>query len=97
MHTYANSVVAGMSRGSVLLMAKSVQNAIKCNQKNHFAKQCFLKSKSTSVRLVEETDLSETFFLLGRCHVMTQKRSSKTLEKIAVTYSMETHGWCLFK
>ncbi len=35
----------------------------KCNGKNHFAKQCLSKSKPKSVRLVEETDLSETFFV----------------------------------
>lgn len=34
----------------------------KCNGKNHFAKQCLTKDKS-KVRLVEETDLSETFFV----------------------------------
>lgn len=35
----------------------------KCNGKNHFAKQCLSKGKPKSVRLVEETDLSETFFV----------------------------------
>ncbi|KAL7879765.1 hypothetical protein SRHO_G00020190 [Serrasalmus rhombeus] len=35
----------------------------KCNGKNHFAKQCLTKEKSRPVRIVEETDLSETFFV----------------------------------
>lgn len=35
----------------------------KCNGKNHFAKQCLSKGRSKAVRLVEETDLSETFFV----------------------------------
>lgn len=35
----------------------------KCSGKNHFAKQCLSKAKSKSVSIVEETDLSETFFV----------------------------------
>ncbi|KAK7933984.1 hypothetical protein WMY93_004880 [Mugilogobius chulae] len=35
----------------------------KCNGKNHFAKQCLAKGKPKAVRIVEETDLSETFFV----------------------------------
>lgn len=35
----------------------------KCNGKNHFAKQCLAKGKSKSVRMIDETDLSETFFV----------------------------------
>ncbi|KAI4891972.1 hypothetical protein NFI96_009139, partial [Prochilodus magdalenae] len=35
----------------------------KCNGKNHFAKQCLTKERSKPVRIVEETDLSETFFV----------------------------------
>lgn len=35
----------------------------KCNGKNHFAKQCLTKEKARPVRVVEETDLSETFFV----------------------------------
>lgn len=35
----------------------------KCNGKNHFAKQCLTKDRSKPVRVVEETDLGETFFI----------------------------------
>lgn len=39
----------------------------KCNGKNHFAKQCFSKAKVSkkerSVKMIEETVLSDTFFL----------------------------------
>lgn len=39
------------------------KRCLKCNGKNHFAKQCLSKAKPKSVHVVEETDLSETFFV----------------------------------
>ncbi|XP_041842184.1 uncharacterized protein LOC121640472 [Melanotaenia boesemani] len=39
------------------------KKCVKCNGKNHFAKQCRSKGKTKSVRLVDEPDLCETFFV----------------------------------
>ncbi len=41
------------------------KQCVKCNGKNHFAKQCFskVKQKGRSVKMIEETDLCHTFFV----------------------------------
>ncbi len=43
------------------------KQCVKCHGKNHFAKQCFskgkVKQKERSVKMIEETDLCDTFFV----------------------------------
>ncbi|XP_063055929.1 uncharacterized protein K02A2.6-like [Engraulis encrasicolus] len=59
------------------------ERCAKCNGKNHFAKQCLTKDRSKPVRVVEETDLGETFFI--------DMVSCENIKKVQATEAHKRH------
>uniref|UniRef100_A0A1A7YGS0 Uncharacterized protein n=2 Tax=Iconisemion striatum TaxID=60296 RepID=A0A1A7YGS0_9TELE len=67
---------------------------LKCNGKNYFAKQCFSKAKSKTVRMVDETELIETFFVgLVSCEdVYSNHHQKQDGKQDSVSDDMWTQG-----